>query len=207
MIKELIIESEAEVVVIDSITRLNTKKLEDSSNAEYITRNLRSITYETGVTLICIHHTHKMKDSNLTMDSIKGSSTFAQEIDFAIGIARSSKGHRYFKDVVSRYASVDDQLSNEFEIDSDKIINQIGTCDEDDLLRRTDGRKSDREQEMIKFFRTNKSKRFPLKLLIVIFEKQFGWSTRSVKDYAMRLFKEGILENENGVYQWKRSDD
>ncbi|KQC32508.1 hypothetical protein AAU57_03535 [Nonlabens sp. YIK11] len=203
MIKELIVESEAEVVVIDSITRLNTKKLEDSSNAEYITRNLRSITYETGVTLICIHHTHKMRDSNLTMDSIKGSSTFAQEIDFAIGIARSSKGHRYFKDVVSRYASVEDQLSNEFEIDSNKIINQIGTCDEDDLLSRTDGRKSDREREMTKFFRDNKSKSYPLKHLVIIFIKQFGWSPRSVKDYAMRLYKEGILENDNGVYRWK----
>lgn len=192
------------MVIIDSITRLNTKKLEDSSNAEYITRNLRSIAYQTKVTLICIHHTHKLRDSNLVMDSIKGSSTFAQEADFAIGIARSSKGHRYFKDILSRYAGIDDQIAHEFEIDSSQIINKIGESDEDELLSRTDGRKSNTKDQILEYFKSNPEKAVPIKELVSHVENHLGHKERTTKDYATKLYRDGLLTNEKGVYKLKK---
>lgn len=202
-IQEIIINSKAEVVIIDSITRLNTKKLEDSSNAEKITKKLRGIAYDLGVTLICIHHTHKLRDCNITMDSIKGSGTFAQESDFAIGVSRSSRGHRYFKDIMYRYAQDDDQTAHEFEIDATCIIEKTGECEEDELLNRTDGRRSKSKQNMVDYFESKPEDKFPITDLVVDFKNIFKLKERSVKKYATELFKEGIITNDKGVYQWK----
>lgn len=202
-IGELIKSSKAELVIIDSITRLNTGKLEDGANAQTITKSLRDITHETGVTLICIHHTHKLRNQPLTMDCMKGSSTFAQEVDFAIGIARTSKGHRYFKDIAYRYAQDDDLTAHEFEISNDCYIEKIGECDEEDLLNRTDGRATDSKQKILDHFKSMPNTQIPLKDLVVRIEEELGLGERSTKKYAMELFKEGILDNNKGVYKLK----
>jgi RecA-family ATPase len=93
----LITESSSEIVFIDSITRLNSGKLEDSRDAEKLIQNLRNLSQDLGVTIICVHHTPKLYDNEITLDSIKGSSVFAQESDFAIAIGRTSKNRRYLK--------------------------------------------------------------------------------------------------------------
>jgi adenosyl cobinamide kinase/adenosyl cobinamide phosphate guanylyltransferase len=203
-IGELIKSSKAELVIIDSVTRLNTGKLEDGANAQTITKTLRDITHETGVTLICIHHTHKLRNQALTLDCMKGSSTFAQEVDFAIGIARTSKGHRYFKDIAYRYAQDDDLTAHEFEISSDCYINKIGECDEDDILARTDGRTTNSKQKVLDHFKCMPNKQIPLKELAATIEKEHGLGVRSTKKYAMDLHREGQLNNEKGVYSLKR---
>src|SRR5690606_25483418 len=96
-LKDLIQDSEASIVFIDSITRMNHGKLENSDTVETIMQNLRDIAYGSKVTLVCIHHTPKIGDVEITMDSMKGSSTFSQESDFAIAIRKTSKGYRYMK--------------------------------------------------------------------------------------------------------------
>jgi RecA-family ATPase len=91
--------SGAEVVFIDSITRMNHGKLEDGKTAEEIMSKLRNISQDLDVTLFAIHHTPKLHGNPITMDSIKGSSVFAQESDFAVGISRTERKHRYMKNI------------------------------------------------------------------------------------------------------------
>src|SRR6478672_5019301 len=77
----MIESSDAEIVFIDSITRLLDGKMEDSSTAERIMLKLRTISQKSGKTLFAIHHTPKLYNSAITINSIKGSSVFAQESD------------------------------------------------------------------------------------------------------------------------------
>ena len=116
--ENLIEESEASTVVIDSITRLNHGRLEESKTAEEILQKLREMSYRQGITLICIHHTPKMNGRPLTMDSIKGSSVFAQESDFAIGVNKANNGQRYLKNVFFRYAPDDFETVTTMSINS-----------------------------------------------------------------------------------------
>lgn len=113
-LEEMIVNSKAEVVFIDSITRMNSGKLENSSDSEKLMQRLRDICYRTKVTLICVHHTPKMGDKIIDIDSIKGSSTFAQESDFAIAVTKAYTGKRYVKEIFFRYAAVNEEYVKEF---------------------------------------------------------------------------------------------
>ena len=144
-----IIESEAEIVFIDSITRMNLGKLENSADAEKLMQKLRDVCYDLKITLICIHHTPKMFDSAITMDKIKGSAVFAQESDFAIGVNKSSKNHRYIKNVFFRNADDDCETVKEFEINNSCWLNYFNDIDEDELLARTDKRRVVEKPEII----------------------------------------------------------
>lgn len=148
-LENLIVNSGVQVVFIDSITRMNQGKLENSADAEKLMQKLRDICQRTGVTLICIHHTPKMGENSITMDSIKGSSVFAQESDFAIAVTQTPKKKRYVKNIFFRYAPDDDKMVKEFEIDSSTWLNLIGDIEEDQLSRSKDRRRDDDKRDKI----------------------------------------------------------
>lgn len=155
-LQDAIGNSGAEVVFIDSITRMNHGKLEDSSTAEKIMVRLRTIAQDLSITLFAIHHTPKMFGKPICMDSIKGSSTFAQEADFAIGINRTDKNYRYMKNVFFRYASDDDELVKEFVIPESTWLEFIDEADENEIILRNDRRRKDDKREVIlNFFNNN----------------------------------------------------
>lgn len=200
----LIESSKAEVVFIDSITRMNHGVMEDSKTAEQIMQNLRSICYDLGITLICIHHTPKMHDSILSMDKIKGSSVFAQESDFAIGVNRTSKGHRYMKNVFFRYASDDFERVDEFLINESICVEKIKMVTEEELLSRTDRRKSDENKNKIySFFENNttNTELFSTKELVKEFESYLSIKKRQIQNILSELVNEGKLNNpKKGFY-------
>lgn len=149
-------DSDANVVFVDSITRLNHGHLEDSSTAEKIMVGLRNLSQSLNITLFAIHHTPKMFGRPICMDSIKGSSTFAQEADFAIGINRTEKKYRYMKNVFFRYASDDDEFVKEFVIPETTWLDYTADVDEDEIIQRSDRRRTDDKREIIvNFFDKN----------------------------------------------------
>jgi len=157
-LEKTIEETGAEIVFIDSITRMNHGSLEDSKTAEEIMQRLRNICYDLSITLICVHHTPKMYDKSITMDCIKGSSVFAQESDFAIGINKTTKRFRYLKNVFFRYAPDDDETVIEFEINDSIWLNQLAEVDEHELLNRNDRRrKDDKRQAIVEYLDSNAS--------------------------------------------------
>ncbi|MDP3314376.1 AAA family ATPase [Lutibacter sp.] len=186
-----IMDSEAEVVFIDSITRMNLGQLENSADSEKLMQKLREVCYDLKITLICIHHTTKMFDCPITMDKIKGSAVFAQESDFAIGVSRTSKNHRYVKNVFFRYAPDDSDIVKEFEIDNSCWLNHLNDVDEDELLARTDKRRATEKPEIISSYLDNNSTcTYTKKELYNILSNDLGIKERQYGSYLQNLEKE-----------------
>lgn len=193
---KLIKDSNAEVVFIDSITRMNPGKLENSSDAEIVMQQLRNVCYDLGITLVCIHHTPKMYDSPITIDKIKGSSVFAQESDFAIGINRTSKGFRYMKNVFFRYAQDDDDTVYEFEMDNNQWLNFLKEDDEDTLLARNDRRrKDDNRDAIVEFLDENQTITYQLSELLSILKDKLSLKERMIQGYLSDLAKHNKINN------------
>lgn len=201
-LQSTIVNSEAEVVFIDSVTRMNPGKLESSDTAEKIMQKLRDVCYELEITLICIHHTPKIGDNPIVMDSIKGSAVFAQEADFAIGIHCTSKKNRYMKNVIFRYAEDDDETVKEFEIGNDIWLNFIAEVNEQEILQRTDRRRNTGNKEFIEgYFNENPNVTYPLIDLVNYFTTELPIKERQIKTYLKDLVDEGKVVNpERGQY-------
>ncbi|NQZ43297.1 MAG: AAA family ATPase [Flavobacteriaceae bacterium] len=202
MLEQTIKESKAEVVFIDSITRMNHGDLDNSKTAEKIMQRLRKICYSNNITLICIHHTRKLNGNGIFMDSMKGSSTFSQESDFAIGINRTNRGHRYLKKVFFRYAPDDFDNVSEFEMDSNLWLDYLGDISEDIILNRSDRRRNNRVRDDIKsYFDDNPSQTFKTSDLVSYFTTAFEIKERQVKTYLTELSNNGEISSpKRGVY-------
>lgn len=207
-LEELIRDSNAEVVFIDSITRMNHGKLEDSNVAEKIMQRLRNICYDLKITLVCIHHTPKIGNSPITMDSIKGSAVFAQESDFAIGINKSSKGNRYMKDVYFRYAPENHETVLPFEIDSNLWCNLTGNpIDEDEILNKIDGRVNrDNRNSICDYLNSNSNQAFTTSELVTYFKEKLNIKERQIKSYLKDLVEKALISSpSHGNYRAIRS--
>lgn len=134
-----ILESEIErirpsLVMLDSLTRATVDSIEDSSVATKLMKRLREIAHKHDIALVLIHHSQKLDDKPLTLASLAGSRVVGQELDFMIGINRTSAGIRYLKDVAYRYAPDDTEFVQKFSIDFNQIIIQEEQVHESDLL-------------------------------------------------------------------------
>lgn len=196
-------ESGAEVVFIDSITRMNHGKLEDGKTAEEIMSDLRNISQDLNITLFAIHHTPKLHGNPITMDSIKGSSVFAQESDFALGISRTEQKHRYFKNVFFRQVSDDDEFVKEFEINPNACINYSGEMDEDEILRRSDRRRAHNKSDLIRdFFNSKPDVTYSYLDAVEIIMSITNLQERQAKYYLSDLSNSGKIDgSKKGYYR------
>lgn len=200
-LEKTITDSKAKVVFIDSITRLNHGNLEDSKTAEEIMQKLREVCYNLKITLICIHHTPKMRDQELTMNCIKGSSTFAQESDFAIGMNRTSKGHRYVKNVFFRYAKDDDDTVKEVEIDDFSSLQLIKESEENEILVRSDRRRNtDNRQKILDIFKDRPNTTITKELAVNYIMTQLNVKERMAENYLKEAIESGTLMNPTRGY-------
>jgi hypothetical protein len=197
--------SGAEIVFIDSITRLTLEKLEDGKVAGKIMSRLRTISQDLNITIFAIHHTPKLRGSQINMDSIKGSAVFAQESDFAIGINRTDKKHRYMKNVFFRYASDDDEFVKEFVIESDAWLDLFREVDEDEILQRTDRRRAgveDKRDLVCKFFNSTPIVSYSYNDAVIHLIPMTGLQDRQVKTYLSELSKANKIDgSEKGYYR------
>jgi KaiC/GvpD/RAD55 family RecA-like ATPase len=107
MLKYNIIESGANLVIIDSLTRMVSGEIENSTVAAEVARKLRNMTYELGITMIVIHHPTKTNDKILDINHLAGSRVLSQEADYLISVNRLSHNTKFFMEVVARYKGVD----------------------------------------------------------------------------------------------------
>jgi archaellum biogenesis ATPase FlaH len=125
------------MVMIDSLTRLTIEPIEDSTVATKLMKKLREITYKHNIAMVLIHHTHKMENRPITLATLAGSRVIGQELDFMIGINRTSDNDRYIKDVAYRYASDDSDFVTKFIINEHLVIESLGPAREHKLLEGT----------------------------------------------------------------------
>lgn len=202
LLRKTIQESGANTVFIDSITRMNHGKIEDSKTAEEICLKLRNISQDLNISLFVIHHTPKLGDEDISMDKIKGSSVFSQESDFAIGINRTSGNKRYMKNIFFRYADDSDDSHQEFELDENLIVNhkQVNPF----INFNNDRRVSGNREQIANYFQLNPTQTFSTKECVNYFTSNLEIKERQVKTYLSELVKLGVIVSPNhGCYQMK----
>lgn len=134
ILEEQIVKHKPSVVVIDSMTRLTSDPIEDSTVATKLMKRLRDIAYKQEITLIVIHHTQKMDNRALTIASLAGSRVVGQECDFMIGVNKTTENVRYIKDVAYRYANDNSENVLKFKISDDQLIETDGLLPESKIL-------------------------------------------------------------------------
>jgi RecA-family ATPase len=200
-LESLITESDSEIVFVDSITRLNSGKLEESKDAEKLIQNLRNLSQDLGVTIICVHHTPKMYDKEITLDSIKGSSVFAQESDFAIAIGRTSKSRRYLKHVFYRYASDDFDEVTEIAFDEDSWFYSIQEIDESQIIAGVNKVKNSSIKSHVINYMSDSVKSYSSNEVIKHVMDETGLQKRQVQTYLSKLVDQNDIKNlKRGVY-------
>ncbi|MCM4172454.1 hypothetical protein DHD32_13250 [Arenibacter sp. TNZ] len=196
--QNLIEESEAQVVFIDSLTRL-ASNIEESETAKRVTQKLRDITYNLGITMIVIHHSTKMGDKPITRDSMAGSRVLAQEADFAIAVTRTQLNDRYIKNIFFRYADDYSETVTTYSIDDKLWINSIGEVHEYKLYQEMDGRRDNSNADGILEYLKSNSCSASGEL-----EKEFVSTNTMSRKTLFNNLKKLILQNEivnnNGNY-------
>ncbi|WP_319229973.1 AAA family ATPase [Draconibacterium orientale] len=149
-LQEIIDEVKPKVVFIDSMTRMATKDIEDSTVSGEIGVALRELANENEVAIVVIHHTHKMNGKQITIDSLAGSRVLAQEADYMIGINRTGSGIRYYKEVATRYGQEKEDVIV-FDIDENQWLSPTNEVPEDTALnfKKRDGRKNPDKHEPV----------------------------------------------------------
>lgn len=137
------------IVFIDSLSRLYEGSIEESKVAKDLMKKLRELGNETKITLVVIHHTHKLNNTPLTINTIAGSRVLAQEADFMIGMNKTLDGKRYLKDVAFRYTRDDAEKVKVFSIENNCWLNVTGEVEEAKLLAAFDGRVNDLNRDKI----------------------------------------------------------
>ena len=145
----IIVETKPGIVFIDSLSRMYNGSIEDSSVAKDVMQNLREMANAMKTTIVVIHHTPKLYNSPLTINSIAGSRMIAQDADFMIGLNKTIDGKRYVKDVAFRYAPDDCETVRMFTIGEDLWLNISGDVEEFKLLSVSDGRRDDNNKEKL----------------------------------------------------------
>ena len=148
-LSDIIAESKAEIVFIDSLDRMGAGDFERSEIARKISSKLKGISHKNRITMIIIHHTPKLNGKELSLDSLAGSHVFAQEADFIIGINKYN-GVRYVKEVASRYKREDDEKVFTFDINDNLWIVPGKQIVENSLFKDADGRFDDKNLNAVR---------------------------------------------------------
>ena len=142
------------LVMIDSLTRLTQDAIEESTVASKLMLRLKEITHKHNIALILIHHTFKMEDRPITLSTLAGSRVVGQELDFLIGVNRSTDNVRYIKDVVYRYADDNDDQVLIFEINDHLVIEAKNKSNEFKLLQgsKSFGGENNSDTKLLQYF-------------------------------------------------------
>ena len=177
-LQEIIDEVKPSVIFIDSMTRMATKDIEDSTVSGEIGVALRELANTNEVAIVVIHHTHKMNGRAITIDSLAGSRVLAQEADYMIGINRTETGHRYYKEVATRYGQEKEDVVL-FDIDENQWLKPIEEMPEFKLLELKDRRRKPKKYDPI------------LNELNVAYETDTTWTVPELRD---KLVSSGTMQ-------------
>ncbi len=206
LLTKMILKVKPGVVILDSLGHLHTGSIEDSTVAKGVMGRLRNLCEVTDTTLLVIHHTHKMYNRSLILDTIAGSRVVVQEVDFCIGLNTTESGKHYIKEVFYRHAQCNSETVKQFEITDECWINVIGETEEYKLLNEADGRKdASNKNDILEFFQNKKE----AEILLVEAEelnREFVLSKTMSKQTLYsnldKLVKEGLIVKEaRGKYR------
>lgn len=206
LLQKLIDNFKPDVVFIDSLTRLYAGSIEESHLAKEVMKRLREISNSTNTTIIVIHHTHKIQNQPLTINSLAGSRVLAQDADFLIGINKTYDNRRYIKEVAFRYKQENDETVKLFSIDEDLWLNYMGEDEEINLLAGYDGRRTDAIRKSIFEFIVDKTAKYeggvPIQEIKSRFVNTKLMTPVALNDNLNKLIGENKIERlSRGIYK------
>lgn len=146
--EETIFNSKADLVFVDSFTRMVNEDIEKSRVGSDILKRMKELTMRLNVTLVIIHHSSKITNMPLNIANMAGSRVVGQEADFILGINKLSNGTRYFKEVSTRYKQEDDKVTT-FTINDNLWLVKGRDTLEESLFRPVDHRENPEHQDMV----------------------------------------------------------
>ena len=195
-----IASSGADLVFIDSFTRLETDEIEKSKVANRVLSKLKELSVRLRITLIVIHHSCKITDQPLGLATVAGSRVVGQEADFILGINRLTNGTRYFKEVSTRYKQ-EDELVTTFTIGDDFWLTRQRDVQESSLFQPVDHRENSGNRELV--FRTIKSlaeKTGQVKTSDLVSRLKSKLGKTVVYRYISSLEKESLIDHSEKGY-------
>jgi hypothetical protein len=146
--EETIIRSGAELVIVDSFTRMIRDEIEKSKVGSELLIRLKELTNRLKITMIVIHHSSKIINMPLDIANMAGSRVVGQEADFILGINKLSNNTRYFKEVSTRYKQ-ENELVTTFSINHNLWLVKGRDLQENSLFKPVDHRENPENEELV----------------------------------------------------------
>ncbi len=146
--EKTIIESGADLVIVDSFTRMIRNEIEKSKVGSEILIRLKELTNRLKITMIVIHHSSKIINMPLDIANMAGSRVVGQEADFILGINKLSNNTRYFKEVSTRYKQ-ENELVTTFSINHNLWLVKGRDLQENSLFKPVDHRENPENEELV----------------------------------------------------------
>lgn len=145
---DTISSTSANLVIVDSLTRVTRSEIEKSTVGSEVSAKLRDITRNLDITMVVIHHSSKISNSAIDISNMAGSRVIGQEADFILGVNKLANNTRYFKEVANRYKQESEHVTV-FQIDNNLWVKKIRTATEERLLQPVDHRGNEGSIEMV----------------------------------------------------------
>ncbi|WP_430399931.1 AAA family ATPase [Flavobacterium sp.] len=136
-LEDLIKKSDAELIIIDSLSHLLAGKIENSQDCLSFTKKFRKYVMSSNKTVIVIHHNIKSNNKPLDQESIAGSRVITQEFEYGIGFANipNRNGEKYCLSIYNKYVGIDNTLAKICGIDKELWFEKIGEENVYDLYK------------------------------------------------------------------------
>ena len=193
-LKTTITDTKADLVILDSLTRMTRDEIEKSHVGSEVSANLRDITRNLDITMLVIHHSSKISNSAIDIANMAGSRVIGQEADFILGINKLANNTRYFKEVANRYKQENEYVTV-FTIDNNLWIKKIRNTTEQALLQPIDNREDSGSKDMVIDTLTELSSQLPEIKRKDVVDRLHGQLSKSrVYEIMKSLELEGVIK-------------
>lgn len=217
-LRDCIEESNADVVVIDSLTHLFQGQIESSHECVKFVNKFREYVVSSHKTIILIHHNTKGNDRPIEQDNIAGSRVILQEFEYALGFANiPNSKDKYSCMLFNKYVEVDSSLATIYKIDKNRWIENVGEVEKSilyDSKVKVDYREDSTNKDLIFNYIQSQSSLSSLTVLTGDLMKKFVLNDPKTmaKDTLYKslekLRNDGKIENQGmGKYQLKMKKD
>ncbi|WP_053971148.1 AAA family ATPase [Mangrovimonas sp. ST2L15] len=129
-LERLVLEVDADVIVVDSVTHMMPSNVEDSTSANKFVEKLNRYVHFSGKTVILIHHTTKGNNGPLQVDKVAGSRVLLQKMQYIIGMSKvpGNSTKKYLAFLNNKFVPVDDTMAIEYSIDPHFGFKNLGSA-------------------------------------------------------------------------------
>lgn len=215
LLRNYIIESEAEIIFIDSLTHMFANgSIEKSIDANKFVQKMNHYLDSLGKTFVIIHHNVKGNDKPIKQDNIAGSRIVLQKFHYAYGFANIPKGGSYSCMLNNKFVQCDSSKAIVYEIDENNWVTNVSTTNKFNLYKDSfvpDGRLDTTNQDLVYNYIESRSSTDSQNILTKDLKTNFVETNTMSKDTLHQslkklMYDEKIHKIRNGVYGLVQDD-